>query len=282
MSEIVRIRDLNAPELDVYARLTEARLRDRRRGVFIAESVPVIEQALNAGCEPLSFLAELRHVEGKAKALLSRCPGVPVYTAERGVLAALTGYELTRGVLCAMRRPAPRDPQPLCENGRRLCVLEGITDSANVGAIFRSAAALGADAVLLSPDTCDPLCRKSVRVSMGTVFQVPWAYLPDWPRTLLRLHASGFQSVALAPGGRAEDIDSPSLMGIGRLAVVIGTEGSGLRPETVALCSRVAKIPMRNGVDSLNAAAASAVAFWQLWNGAERREPSGPRAAAVS
>ncbi len=277
----IRIDDLNAPELAVYARLTEAALRRESGGVFIAESVPVIGQAIDAGCEPLSFLAETRHVTGKARSLLARCPGVPVYTGGRAALAALTGYELTRGVLCAMRRPAPLDPERLFGTCRRLCVLEDITDAANVGAIFRCAAALGADAVLLSPGACDPLVRRAVRVSMGAVFKIPWARLRDWPGDLSRLHAAGFRSIALTLRERADGIDSPALRG-GKLAVVLGAEGGGLRAETVALCTHAAKIPMRRGVDSLNVAAACAVALWELWAGSERPQPSGPGAPGHS
>ena len=263
MPNIIQIDDITAPELDVFARLTEARLRSHER-LFVAESVTVIEHALNVGYEPVSFLMERRCAEGKARALLERCPTVTVYTAERAVLEKLTGYALTRSVLCAMRRKAFPDAFSICERAHMLCVLESITDSTNIGAIFRSAAALGVEAVLLSPDCCDPLCRRSIRVSMGTVFQVPWAYLPDWPDAAGRFHELGFQLAALALNERAMSIDDPSLRRIDKLAVVLGSEGAGLRPETIALCNHVVMIPMHNGVDSLNVAAASAVAFWQL------------------
>ncbi len=263
MPNIIQIDDITAPELDVFARLTEARLRSHE-GLFVAESVTVIEHALNAGYEPVSFLMERRCAEGKARALLERRPTVTVYTAERAVLEKLTGYALTRGVLCAMRRKALPDAFSICERAHMLCVLESITDSTNIGATFRSAAALGVEAVLLSPDCCDPLCRRSIRVSMGTVFQVPWAYLPDWPDAAGRFHELGFQLAALALNERAMSIDDPSLRRIDKLAVVLGSEGPGLRPETIAQCDHVVMIPMHNGVDSLNVAAASAVAFWQL------------------
>ena len=263
MPNIIQIDDLAAPELDVYARLTEARLRSHE-DLFVAESVTVIEHALNAGYEPVSFLMERRCAEEKARALLERCPDIPVYTAERSVLAELTGYELTRGVLCAMRRKPLPDAFSICQNARRVCVLEGITDSTNVGAIFRSAAALGAEAVLLTPDCCDPLCRRSIRVSMGTVFQVPWAYLSGWPKAVSRLRELGFTVIALALNERAIPLDSPVLRAIEKIALVLGSEGSGLRAETIARCDHVVMIPMENGVDSLNVAAASAIALWQL------------------
>ena len=263
MPNIIHIDDIAAPELDAYARLTEARLRSHE-GLFIAESTTVIEHALDAGYEPVSFLTERNHAEGKARRLLARCATVPVYTAERPVLAALTGYELTRGVLCAMKRKPLPEPFSLCERAKRLCVLESVSDSTNVGAIFRSAAALGADAVLLSPDCCDPLCRRSIRVSMGTVFQVPWAYLPEWPDSIPKLRERGFTVIALALDERAIPIDSPALHKAERIAVVLGSEGSGLRPETIKRCDHTVIIPMQSGVDSLNVAAASAVAFWQL------------------
>lgn len=272
MADIIEITDWNAPELDVYARLTEAQLRSRQepeKGVFIAESVKVIATALDAGCTPLSFLMERRQIEGPAAPLLARCPGVPVYTADRALLAGLTGYALTRGVLCAMRRPAPRRAEDLCAGARRVAVLENIVDSTNIGAIFRSAAALGMDAVLLSPGCCDPLCRRAVRVSMGTVFQVPWARLgqsaADWPGPALdRLHALGFTTAAMALDPRARAVDDPALRGAQKLAVVLGTEGDGLQKETIARCAAAVMIPMRHGVDSLNVGAAAAVAFWEL------------------
>lgn len=274
MPNIIEICDLSAPELDVYARLTQAQLRNRlepEKGVFIAESPKVIVRALDAGYQPLSFLMERRHITGQAQELLARCGDVPVYTADREVLAELTGFELTRGVLCALRRPAPRTVEQVCANAHRVAVLEGIVDSTNVGAIFRSAAALNMDAVLITPSCCDPLCRRAVRVSMGTVFQVPWAQIgasaADWPeRGMEQLHALGFKTAAMALSDRSVSIDDPALAGEEKLAIVLGTEGDGLSHRTIASCDYTVKIPMSHGVDSLNVAAASAVAFWQLGN----------------
>lgn len=272
MPPIIEIHDLNTPELAPFARLTEAQLRssaEREHGLFIAESPKVIGSALDAGCEPLAFLMERRQVEGPAAPVLARCPDVPVYTGDREVLAALTGYTLTRGVLCAMGRPAPRKAGDICQNARRVAVLENIVDSTNVGAVFRSAAAMGVDAVLLSPSCCDPLCRRAVRVSMGTVFVVPWARLgedkADWPEAgLSRLEEMGFATAALALNENSLRIDDPRLAAEPRLAMVLGTEGDGLAPDTIARCRYTVRIPMRPGVDSLNVAAAGAVAFWQL------------------
>ncbi len=272
MAHIIEIRDSAAPELDIFARLTEAQLRSKReaeRGVFIAESLPVIGCALDAGCEPVALLMERRRLEGEARGLLDRCGDIPVYTADRAVLAGLTGYALTRGVLCALRRPRLPGVEELCAGARRAAVLEGITDSTNVGAVFRAAAGLGFDAVLLTPTCCDPLCRRAVRVSMGTVFQVPWTRIgeaaSDWPEQgLERLRRLGFRTAALALSGDAVDIGDPRLRAEERLAVVLGTEGDGLAGTTVALCDYTARIPMSRGVDSLNVAAAAAVAFWEL------------------
>ena len=272
MSRIIEITDLSAPELAPFTRLTEAQLRNRlhpQDGLFIAESPAVIGCALDAGFEPVSFLMERRHIAGKAAALLERCPGVPVYTAEHTALEGLTGYPLTRGVLCAMRRRPLPAPEAILRDARRVAMLEGIVDTTNIGAIFRSAAALGVDAVLLSPSCCDPLNRRAVRVSMGTVFQVPWTYLgdspADWPEAgLKRLKALGFESVALALSDDSLDIDDPALASRPRLALVLGTEGDGLAPATIARCDFTARIPMAHGVDSLNVAAAGAVAFWEL------------------
>ena len=272
MLHIIEVTDLAAPELDVYARLTEAQLRNRLepdKGVFIAESPKVIATALDAGYEPLSFLMERRHITGDAAPLLARCPGVPVYTAERAVLSALTGYELTRGVLCAMRRPQYPSVETLCKDVRRVAVLENIVDSTNIGAIFRSAAALGVGAILVTPSCCDPLCRRAVRVSMGTVFQVPWTYLPadtDWQETL---HTLGFRTAAMALRDDSVRLDDPRLAAERKLAVVMGTEGDGLADATIAACDYTVRIPMHHGVDSLNVAAASAVAFYQLGKPAE-------------
>lgn len=272
MNKIIEITDLNFPELDVYARLTEAQLRTRmetERGVFIAESPKVIELALNAGCIPLSLLMERRHLQGQGASLMARCPDIPVYTADRDVLASLTGYALTRGILCAMQRPSPRTAESLLADARRVAVLEGIVDSTNMGAIFRSAAALGMDAVLLTPTCCDPLCRRAVRVSMGTIFQVPWARIgdcpEDWPQAGMELlHKNSFATAAMALDDRAISIDDVRLRQEEKLAVLLGTEGDGLSHQTIAHCDYTVMIPMEHGVDSLNVAAASAVAFWQL------------------
>ena len=273
MPRIIEITDLADPALDPYARLTENQLRNKlepEKGVFIAESPKVIARALDAGYTPLSLLMEPAKIDGPARGILARsAPGTPVYTADRGTLAQLTGYALTRGVLAAFRRPALPAVEALCRNARRVAVLENIVDSTNVGAIFRSAAALHVDAVLLTPSCCDPLCRRAVRVSMGTVFQAPWtrigASTADWPAAGLdRLAALGFKTAALALTDRSVPIDHPALMAEERLALILGTEGDGLAPETIARCDYTARIPMSHGVDSLNVAAASAVAFWQL------------------
>ena len=272
MPNIIEITDFHAPELDPYARLTQNQLRNRlepEKGIFIAESPKVIDRALDAGYEPVSLLMERRQITGPAAGILSRCGDAPVYTADRELLAALTGFELTRGVLCAFRRPAPRPVEELCRDARRVAVLEGIVDSTNVGAIFRSAAALNMDAVLINPSCCDPLCRRAVRVSMGTVFQVPWGQLgdspADWPEKGMDvLHALGFKTAAMALSDRSVSIDDEQLAREAKLAIVLVTEGDGLAASTIASCDYTVKIPMSHGVDSLNVAAASAVAFWQL------------------
>ena len=269
MPNIVEITDLSAPELDVYARLTQAQLRNRlepEKGIFIAESPKVIARALDAGYTPLSLLMERKQITGPAADILTRCGDAPVYTADRETLASLTGFELTRGVLCAFRRPLPRSVEEVCRNARRVAVLEGIVDSTNVGAIFRSAAALNMDAVLVTPSCCDPLCRRAVRVSMGTVFQVPWAQI-DWPENgIAQLHSLGFKTAAMALSDRSVSVDDSALSAEPKLAIVLGTEGDGLAHSTIAACDYTVKIPMSHGVDSLNVAAASAVAFWQLGN----------------
>ena len=273
MPHIIEINDLSDPALDVFARLTQAQLRSRlepEKGVFIAESPKVIARALDAGLLPLSLLMERRKIEGPAQEILARCPAdTPVYTADRDILTALTGYQLTRGVLAAFHRPALPGVEVLCRDARRVAVLDNIVDSTNIGAIFRSAAALHIDAVLVTPSCCDPLCRRAVRVSMGTVFQVPWTRIgaepADWPIAgLARLKALGFKTAALALTDRSVSIDDPALMAEPRLALVLGTEGDGLTADTIAHCDYTARIPMSHGVDSLNVAAASAVAFWQL------------------
>ena len=273
MPHIIEVTDLAAPELDVYARLTEAQLRNRLepdKGVFIAESPKVIATALDAGYEPLSLLMERRHIEGDAQPILARCGGIPVYTAERETLARLTGFELTRGVLCAMRRPRLPSVEEVCARARRVAVLEGIVDHTNVGAIFRSAAALGIDAVLVTPTCCDPFYRRAVRVSMGTVFQVPWTYIPkgDWAENSMEtLKKLGFLTAAMALSDRSVSIADPALSQEEKLAIILGTEGDRLAASTIAACDYTVKIPMSHGVDSLNVAAASAVAFWQLGMG---------------
>ena len=272
MPNIIEITDFHAPELDPYARLTQNQLRNRlepEKGIFIAESPKVIDRALDAGYKPVSLLMERKQITGPAAGILSRCGDAPVYTADREMLAELTGFELTRGVLCAFRRPAPRPVEELCKNARRVAVLEGIVDSTNVGTIFRSAAALNMDAVLINPSCCDPLCRRAVRVSMGTVFQVPWGQLgetpADWPEKGMDiLHSLGFKTAAMALSDRSVSIDDEQLAKEPKLAIVLGTEGDGLAAGTIASCDYTVKIPMSHGVDSLNVAAASAVAFWQL------------------
>lgn len=272
MSGVISVSSLDDPRVAPFASLTERQLRSKiepELGIFIAESPKVIHRALDAGYEPLSLLMERRHIEGQGAAVIARCPSVPVYTGEEALLAQLAGYPLTRGVLCAMRRPALPSVEALCAHARRVAVLEDIVDHTNIGAIFRSAAALGMDAVLLTPSCCDPLYRRSARVSMGTVFQVPWTRLGDdpaqWPEEgLERLHALGFLTVAMALRHDTIDITDPLLTGADKLAIVLGTEGDGLKESTIARCRHTVKIPMARGVDSLNVAAASAVAFWEL------------------
>ena len=263
--ELHPITDFSAPELDIYARLTENQLVNRadpENALFVAESPLVIGRALDAGCEPVSFLMEQKHIEGKGAELLARCPDVPVYAAELEVLTQLTGFHLTRGMLCAMRRPKLRDPAALLQDASRVAVLENVMNPTNLGAIFRSAAALGMDAVLLTSAGSDPLYRRAVRVSMGTVFQVPWAYLPeDWTELL---HTLGFRTAAMALRDDSVRLDDPRLAAERRLAVVMGTEGDGLADETIAACDYTVRIPMHHGVDSLNVAAASAGAFYAL------------------
>lgn len=266
MNEI-EISSLSDQAVAAYASLTEHQLRNRldaENAIFIAESPKVIAVALDAGCRPLSMLCEKRHIAGDAAPLLRRCPpDMPVYTGSREVLAQLTGYTLTRGVLCAMRRPALPSPEQLCRDARRVAVLDGVTDTTNIGAIFRSAAALGVDAVLLTPTTCDPLNRRAVRVSMGSVFLVPWTWLTAEPLTP-QLHALGFRTVAMALRNDSVTIDSPELRRQPRLAVILGTEGDGLSADVIAEADHVVRIPMHHGVDSLNVAAASAITFWEL------------------
>lgn len=273
MATIIPITDFDAPELDVYARLSENQLLCREhpeQGVFIAESPVVIGRALDAGCRPLSLLMEARLAAGEqGKTLLARCGEIPAYTAELDVLQRLTGFPLTRGFLCAMRRPAPMSVEAVCAGARRIAVLEDVMNPTNVGAIFRSAAALGVDAILATPTCCDPFCRRAVRVSMGTVFQVPWTYIGDapgdWPeRGIARLRALGFRTAAMALTDDSVSIEDEELMAEPKLAIVLGTEGDGLAQTTIAACDYTVKIPMSHKVDSLNVAAAGALAFWQL------------------
>lgn len=261
---VVHINTITHPGVEVFGTLTETQLRNTlepHKGIFIAESPKVISVALEAGIEPLSLLCEERHLQGDAAPILERCPHIPVYTGPRQVLSALTGYTLTRGVLCAMRRPQPLSPQQVCCHASRVAVIHGVVDATNVGAIFRSAAALGIDAVLLSRDSCDPLNRRAVRVSMGSVFLVPWAWA-DTP--LDTLHQMNFHTAAMALTDNSIPMHAPVLKSLPRLALVLGTEGDGLPAQVIAQATYTVRIPMHHGVDSLNVAAASAVAFWEI------------------
>jgi len=272
MSHIVEITDFNAPELDIYARLTENQLLNRHepeKGLFIAESPKVVARALDAGYQPVSLLLERKHIQGEAKEIIARCGDIPVYTADFDVLTKLTGFQLTRGVLCAMHRPPLPKVAEICANARRIAILENVMNPTNVGAIFRSAAALNFDAVLLTPACSNPLYRRAVRVSMGTVFQIPWTFLGTevceaCPTDLTLIQKLGFQSVAMALTDRSISINDPCLASIDKLAVILGTEGEGLADSTIRNCDYTVRIPMAHGVDSLNVAAASAIAFWQL------------------
>lgn len=272
MPNIIEITDFEAPELDIYARLTEAQLLhyyEPKPGLFIAESPKVIERALDAGYKPVSLLVERKHITGQAYSVISRCGELPIFTADFEVLTNLTGFCLTRGVLCAMYRPLLPDVEKVCAGARRIAVLENIMNPTNIGAIFHSAAALNIDAVLLTPACSDPLYRRAVRVSMGTVFQVPWTCLNGescgWPHPGINLlHQLGFKTAAMALSDKSISIEDPRLMAEEKLAVVLGTEGDGLSPCTIADCDYTVRIPMSHGVDSLNVAAASAIAFWQL------------------
>lgn len=261
---VIEISSLTHPGVEVFSTLTEAQLRNRiepDKGLFIAESPKVIKVALDVGYEPLALLCEHKHIYGDAAEIIERCGDIPVYTSDRELLAELTGYVLTRGVLCAMRRPAPRSMEEVCRGARRIVVIDGVVDTTNIGAIFRSAAALGMDAVLLTRNSCDPLNRRAVRVSMGTVFLVPWTWMDGPPGVLGEL---GFRTAAMALTDNSISIDNPVLKAESRLAIVMGTEGDGLSHEAIAGADYVVRIPMSHGVDSLNVAAAAAVAFWQL------------------
>ena len=269
---IIEITDFSDPRLDVYARLTEAQLLNRfepAKGMFIAESPKVIDRALNAGCKPVSLLMERKDIDGSAREIIQRCGDIPVFTADRDVLCQLTGYQLTRGVLCAMLRPALQSVETVVANARRIVSLENVQNPTNVGAIFRCAAALGMDAVLLTPGCSNPLYRRSARVSMGTVFQIPWTFIgsetADWPAAGMDiLRRLGFKTAAMALSDNSVSIDDPRLAQEEKLAIILGSEGDGLTENTIADCDYTVKIPMYHGVDSLNVAAASAVAFWEL------------------
>ena len=279
MIRMIEITDFHAPELDIFARKTEAQLLNKdhpEEGMFIAESPKVIERALNAGYTPVAVLVEKKQIEGEAASVLARCDEIPVYTAEFDVLAQLTGFKLTRGMLCAMRRRGLPEVEKVCQNAKKVAVLENVMNPTNVGAIFRSAAALNMDAVLLTGGCSNPLYRRASRVSMGTVFQIPWTFIQDdkerrcdrkeiWPvQAIENLKALGYKTAALALTDDSVSIDDPQLMSEEKLAVILGTEGDGLMQETIKACDYTVKIPMSHGVDSLNVAAASAVAFWQL------------------
>ena len=271
MPNIIEITDFAAPELDIYARLTEGQLLNRHepdKGIFIAESPKVIERALDAGCVPISMLMEKKHVERQAREIIRRCGDIPVYAADFDVLTQLTGFHLTRGMLCAMYRPPLPGTEEICAGARRIAVLENVMNPTNVGAIFRSAAALNMDGILLTSACSNPLYRRAIRVSMGTVFQIPWTFLDSrlsWPREGMGfLHELGFVTAAMALNDDSVSIDDSGLMSEEKLAIILGTEGDGLAAGTIAGCDYTVRIPMSHGVDSLNVAAASAIAFWQL------------------
>ena len=266
MANIIEITDFNSPQLDIYARMSEGHLLNRHepeKGIFIAESPKVVERALDAGCEPISMLVEHKHIDGEAKPIIDRCGEVPVYTAPFEVLTRLTGFKLTRGMLCAMHRPQLPNVSEVCSKARRIAVLENVMNPTNVGAIFRSAAALNMDAVLLTNGCSNPLYRRAIRVSMGTVFRIPWTFL-DKEKGVSELKELGFKTAAMALTDDSVSIDNEELLAEEKLAIVLGTEGDGLAKETIADCDYTVKIPMSHGVDSLNVAAASAVAFWQI------------------
>lgn len=266
MANIIEITDFNSPQLDIYARMSEGQLLNRHepeKGIFIAESPKVVERALDAGCEPISMLVERKHIDGEAKPIIDRCREVPVYTAPFEVLTQLTGFKLTRGMLCAMHRPQLPNVSEVCSKARRIAVLENVMNPTNVGVIFRSAAALNMDAVLLTHGCSNPLYRRAIRVSMGTVFQIPWTFLNE-EKGVSELKELGFKTAAMALTDDSVSIDNEELLAEEKLAIVLGTEGDGLAKETIADCDYTVKIPMSHGVDSLNVAAASAVAFWQM------------------
>ena len=261
---IIEITSLQQTGVEVFSTLTEAQLRNKvepTKGIFIAESPKVIHVALDEGYEPTALLCERKHIDGDAADIIKRCGDIPVYTGERSLLAQLTGYTLTRGVLCAMRQPQPKRVEDVCKDARRIVIIDGVVDTTNIGAIFRSAAALGIDGVLLTTNSCDPLNRRAIRVSMGSVFLVPWTWI-DAP--IESLHILGFRTVAMALSDNSIPIDAPILQEEPRLAIIMGTEGDGLPKETIQKADYVVRIPMSHHVDSLNVAAAAAVAFWQL------------------
>lgn len=267
MAHIIEINNIDSEYIKIYSRLTETQLRNRldpQMGIFIAESPKVIRVAIENGCQPLSFLMERRHIDGQARDLIAQYPDLDIYTGEREILARITGFELTRGILCAMRRPTPADPAEICRNCHRIAVLDGVVNAENTGAIFRAAAALGMDALLINHNCCDPLNRRSVRVSMGTVFQIPWAYLQPDEGLIPQLESLGFATAAMALSDKAISIADPRLKQEDRLAIILGTEGDGLPQEIIGNARYVVKIPMQNHVDSLNVAAAAAVAFWEV------------------
>lgn len=273
MPSIIEITDFSDSALDVYVRLTGSQFRNKlepEKGIFIAESPTVIEVAMGAGCVPVSFLTDERLLNsGAVENIISKLPeDTPIYTASRELLTSLTGFELTRGALCAMKRPSLPSVEELCRDARRIAVFEEITDSTNIGALFRSAAALNIDAVLVTPTCCDPLCRRAVRVSMGTVFQVPWTRIgqtkADWPAKMQELKDLGFKTLAMALRNDTVDIDDEQIHREEKLAIILGTEGTGLTPKTIDECDYTVKIPMAHGVDSLNVGAAGAIAFWEL------------------
>lgn len=272
MARLIKITDINDSSLDAYVRLTGAQLKNKlepQNGIFIAESPKVIETALTEGYEPISLLTDERLINGAVKDIINILPSeTKVYTAERDTLATLTGYELTRGALCAMKRKALPQVDDICKNARRIAIFEEIADSTNIGALFRSAAALGIDAILVTPTCCDPLCRRAIRVSMGTVFQVPWTRIgevsTDWPDNMSVVRSLGFKTCAMALRNNTIDIDDETLRSEERLAIILGTEGTGLSPKTIDMCDFTVKIPMWHGVDSLNVGAAGAIAFWEF------------------
>ena len=270
---VIELHDLNHPGAAVFSRLTESQLRSRvdpEKGIFIAESPKVIRVALQAGYVPTALLCEKKHINGDAADIISQCGDIPVFTGERQLLAGLTGYTLTRGVLCAMRRPIPKSVSEICEGAHRIVVIDGVVDTTNIGAIFRSAAALGIDAVLLTRNSCDPLNRRAIRVSMGSVFLVPWTWLDD---PIASLHDFGFRTAAMALTSKSIPLDAPVLKNISRLAIIMGTEGDGLPQEKISAADYVVRIPMSHDVDSLNVAAAAAVAFWELRHRNDEKSP---------